>query len=116
MQSKPKLISPYSSAGKKDYRNHVVVEGLQNGVVVVFIKKQNIDEEAFHQPDYAVLLNDEQLLHKLGFLANVNRPGVDGAYSHATKTVEQILLIVCLWVFSVLIIALRLLAERLPIV
>ena len=63
----------------KDNRNQFVIEGLQQGVVVGWVKKSNRDEEAFIGPDIRHLTDNMDVMEKLGINAILVRRGIDGA-------------------------------------
>ena len=73
-----KFKSRISLTGKKDVRNHVIVEGLQCGVVVAHVKKFNKEEEAFIGPHVRHLENNEDVMENVGVNAILNRKGADG--------------------------------------
>ena len=62
----------------KDKRNQLIVEGLQQGVVVMYMKKYNRNEEAFLAPDIHYLQENQEEMDKLGINAIVARRGTDG--------------------------------------
>ena len=64
--------------GKKDSRNLVIVEGLQQGIVVAHVRKCNKDEEAFIAPHVRFLENNMDFMEQLGINAIVARRGSDG--------------------------------------
>ena len=63
---------------KKDKRNQLVVEGLQQGIIVAWIKKHNVDEEAFIGPDIRYLTDNMEVMENLGIGAIFARRGIDG--------------------------------------
>jgi hypothetical protein len=68
--------SPFGA--KKDTRHQLFIEGLHNGIVVMYIKKHNVDEEPFLNHDYRLLSEDAQVKESLGVTAILSRKGVDG--------------------------------------
>jgi len=74
-----KIGSPEIKGASKDNRHWVIVEGIQNGVVVLHFKKFNCDEDPFWTP-YAKFLDDNpEVKEELGINAIVYRKGEDGS-------------------------------------
>ena len=71
---KLKLHSP-----GKDARNVMFMQGVQNGVVVVWFEKPKGGEAAFMVPDFAMLDANDELMESLGINAIVPRRGDDGS-------------------------------------
>jgi hypothetical protein len=71
--------SPFGK--KKDLRHQLFIEGLHNGIVVMYLKKHNVEEEPFLNHDYRLLTEDPQVMESLGVTAILNRKGVDGITS-----------------------------------
>ena len=70
--------SPPGLSGAKDKCNKLIVEGLQQGVVVVHVKKHNKEEEAFIGYDIHFLEENMDVMEELGINAIVMRKGIDG--------------------------------------
>ncbi|CAB9516443.1 hypothetical protein SEMRO_783_G201860.1 [Seminavis robusta] len=69
--------------GRKDSRHHALVEGLRPGVITMYFKKHNCDEEPYLGPDMK-WMNDPSNAEKmddLGIHAVLYRKGVDGETS-----------------------------------
>ena len=71
---KLKLRSP-----GKDSRNVMFMQGLQNGVVVVWFEKPKSAEAAFMVPDFAMLEANDEMMESLGINAILSRKGEDGS-------------------------------------
>ena len=69
---------PEGLSGKKDKRNQVFVEGLQQGIMVAFVQKFNRAEEAYIGPHVRFLEENCDLMESLGINAIVSRKGGDG--------------------------------------
>lgn len=67
-----------SLMNNKDKRNQLLIEGLQQGVVVAWVKKHNKDEEAFIGPDIRYLTDNMDVMENLGINAILMRKGIDG--------------------------------------
>ena len=63
---------------KKDKRNQMIIEGLQQGVLVIYMKKWNKEEEAFLAPDVQYFNENPDIMESLGIHAIVYRRGIDG--------------------------------------
>ena len=70
--------TPPGLIGKKDNRNLMFVEGLKNGVMIVYFQKSNAVEEAFVQPNIKHLEENPDIMAKLGINAIVFHKGSSG--------------------------------------
>lgn len=74
-----KYKSPIVGKGKKDTRNEVWMNSLQENVAVCWLKKYNRDEECFAVYDMELLHNQLELMESLGINAILFRKGTDGS-------------------------------------
>jgi hypothetical protein len=77
--AKYKASKKVTSKKDVDVRNHMVIEGLQEGIMSVYVKKFNVEEEAFLGPDLKLLQKNAGTIELLGIHAILYRKGVDGA-------------------------------------
>jgi hypothetical protein len=77
--SSGKYKATLGHSGKKDVRNQMVIEALQEGIMSVYVKKFNVEEEAFLGPDLKLLQENAATMEMLGINAILYRKGVDGA-------------------------------------
>ena len=70
--------SPPNMSNTKDNRHEVYVKGLQNGIVVAWLKKYNKNEEPYLRPDYKLFEENPNLMEPLGINAIIERKGADG--------------------------------------
>jgi hypothetical protein len=61
-----------------DRRHKVMVEILASGIIIVYMVKANVEEEPFLHYDYNYFKENAQRLRELGFVAIMNRRGVNG--------------------------------------
>ena len=64
--------------GRKDSRHLLFVEGMQEGIVVLYLKKANRDEEPYLRYDMDLLYNSPDKLEELGINCIVHRRGCNG--------------------------------------
>jgi len=65
-------------SGKKDVRNLVFVEGLQQGIMVAYVQKFNKEEEAFIGPHIRHFEDNMDIMETAGINAIIDRKGGDG--------------------------------------
>ena len=53
--------------------HHVFVQGYQNGIVLIWLQKHNINEEPYLYPDYKLFQQNPTLMHSLGITAILER-------------------------------------------
>jgi hypothetical protein len=69
--------SPFKS-GKKDDRHVLMYEGVQQGVMIAYLKKHNAEEEPFFLHDYKLLNDNPTIMEGLGINAILSRKDGDG--------------------------------------
>jgi hypothetical protein len=79
--------SPFRS-GKKDDRHKLFYKGVQNGVMVLWLKQGNENAEPFCQPIHKVFREDAGKMVELNICAILNRRGDDGEKMMQSATSE----------------------------
>lgn len=94
-----KYTASPSGLGKKDGRNVVMFEGLQGGMMILYVKKGSKMEEAFITPTIDYLQQNGELMEEIGVNAILYRKGADGKTEmpkgpKSTYSWKQLLMIV----------------------
>lgn len=64
--------------GKKDGRNVLMYEGLQQGMMIIYVKKASKAEEAYLSPTLDYLQEHEEIMKEVGINAILYRKGANG--------------------------------------
>jgi hypothetical protein len=69
--------SPFKG-GRKDDRHVLMYQGVQQGLMVAYLKKANADAEPFLLHDYSLFRENPAIMERLGINAILSRKGDDG--------------------------------------
>jgi hypothetical protein len=79
---KPAIMVNARMFGKTPSPNHnlIVVEGLTNGVIVLYATKSNCEDEPYLKPDYDLIHSNDDLMIALDLNAILDRRGFDNSF------------------------------------
>jgi hypothetical protein len=72
----------------KDRRHKLFYEVLAPGIIIVYMKKFNKNEEPYLQPLYKILYDHEDIKNGLRVIAEVPRPAADGDTNKLSKEIH----------------------------